>query len=95
MKPTGHVRPLDHIGRVVIPIEWRRMFGIMSRDPIEIYAEGEYIVMQKYNQVCVLCGFPGDLVKFRGKLVCRACREEVGYLHYGECCHTNSGWLER
>jgi AbrB family looped-hinge helix DNA binding protein len=55
MKATGIVRRVDHLGRVVLPIEWRRILGIDAKDPIEIFVVGENIVLQKYSPVCVFC----------------------------------------
>ena len=36
MKSTGIVRKVDELGRVVIPIELRRTFGIAEKDSLEI-----------------------------------------------------------
>ncbi|MBD7939656.1 AbrB/MazE/SpoVT family DNA-binding domain-containing protein [Cytobacillus sp. Sa5YUA1] len=48
MKSTGIVRKVDELGRVVIPKELRRSLGINEKDPLEIYTEGEQIILQKY-----------------------------------------------
>ncbi|ETT84206.1 AbrB family transcriptional regulator [Viridibacillus sp. FSL H7-0596] len=49
MKSTGIVRKVDELGRVVIPVELRRGLGIGERDPLEIYVDGNQIVLQKYQ----------------------------------------------
>jgi transcriptional pleiotropic regulator of transition state genes len=77
MKPTGIVRRIDHLGRVVLPIEWRRIFGIRENDPMEIFVDGEKIVLKKYSPVCTFCGFPGELTRFKGKPICWHCKEEL------------------
>ena len=56
MKSTGIVRKVDELGRIVLPIELRRTLGIDLRDPLEIYVEGESIVLKKYNPTCIFCG---------------------------------------
>ena len=48
MKSTGIVRRVDELGRVVIPIEIRNQFGIAEKDPIEIYVDGNSIIL-KYS----------------------------------------------
>ena len=78
MKATGIVRKVDDLGRIVLPIDVRRERGIEPKDDIEIYVDGEYIVIQKYNPRCVLCGEPGSLIEFQGKRVCLSCVREIG-----------------
>lgn len=48
MKATGMVRKVDELGRVVIPIELRRNLGINVKDALEIFIDGNQIVLQKY-----------------------------------------------
>ena len=48
MKSTGMVRKVDELGRVVIPIELRRSLGIKEKDAIEIYIDGDQIILKKY-----------------------------------------------
>ncbi|ARV91373.1 AbrB family transcriptional regulator [Bacillus thuringiensis serovar roskildiensis] len=56
MKSTGMIRNLDGLGRIVIPKELRDTFNIKARSPIEIFVEGERIVLQKHksNNSCVI-----------------------------------------
>jgi AbrB family transcriptional regulator, transcriptional pleiotropic regulator of transition state genes len=49
MKSTGMVRKIDELGRVVIPIELRRNLGIAEKDPMEIFIEGDQIVLKKFK----------------------------------------------
>ena len=58
MKSTGMVRKVDELGRVVIPIELRRSLGIKEKDAIEIYVDGDQIVLKKYvpNMACHITG---------------------------------------
>ena len=50
MKATGIVRKVDELGRIVLPIEIRRTMHIDVRDPVEIYVEGNSIILRKYEQ---------------------------------------------
>ncbi len=47
MKSTGIVRKVDELGRVVIPIELRRNLDIEVKDALEIFVDGEQIVLKK------------------------------------------------
>ena len=49
MRPTGIVRRIDDLGRVVIPKELRRSIGIKEGDPLEIFYNNDGIVMRKYS----------------------------------------------
>lgn len=73
MKSTGIVRKVDELGRIVLPIELRRNLDIEERDALEIYLDGDKIVLQKYEPACVFCGSARGLVSHRGKNVCREC----------------------
>lgn len=80
MKATGIIRKVDELGRIVLPIELRRNLDIDVKDPIEIYTDGDKIVLKKYTQTCSFCGKSKDLVPFRDRLVCRKCIEELSSL---------------
>ncbi|WP_368936789.1 AbrB/MazE/SpoVT family DNA-binding domain-containing protein [Bacillus sp. SH8-8] len=58
MKATGVTRKVDELGRIVIPKELRNTLGIKEKSPLEIFVEGEDIILQKYQpgSVCVLTG---------------------------------------
>ncbi|MDM8362481.1 AbrB/MazE/SpoVT family DNA-binding domain-containing protein [Bacillus thuringiensis] len=49
MKSTGIIRNIDPLGRIVVPMELRRTLGIQVKDPMEIFVDGEFIILQKYN----------------------------------------------
>ena len=73
MKSTGIVRKVDELGRIVLPIEMRRTLDIAERDSLEIYVEGDSIILKKYQPACVFCGSVKDLVSYEGKNVCSDC----------------------
>jgi AbrB family looped-hinge helix DNA binding protein len=56
MKSTGMNRKVDELGRVVIPKELRTTLGMKEKSPLEIFVEGENIVLQKYQPggVCAI-----------------------------------------
>ena len=73
MKSTGIVRKVDELGRIVLPIEMRRTLDISERDSLEIYVEGETIILRKFQASCVFCDSMKDTVPFKGRNVCSEC----------------------
>ncbi|QTH46539.1 AbrB/MazE/SpoVT family DNA-binding domain-containing protein [Cohnella sp. LGH] len=72
MKATGIVRRVDDLGRVVIPKELRRTLGVAEGDPLEIFVDGDRIILQKYVPGCVITGSQDDLIAYQGKQYSRA-----------------------
>ncbi|MGH8983432.1 MAG: AbrB/MazE/SpoVT family DNA-binding domain-containing protein [Acidimicrobiia bacterium] len=66
-------RKVDSLGRVVLPAEMRRVFGIREGDLVDIAVDGASIVLTKVEQRCVFCGDSTALVEYSGKLVCERC----------------------
>ncbi len=77
MKSTGIVRPVDRLGRIVLPIELRRMLGIGENDLMEIYTEDNTVVLKKYENKCIFCGSNDQLSEYMGKSVCAACAAQL------------------
>ncbi|MDO4484728.1 MAG: AbrB/MazE/SpoVT family DNA-binding domain-containing protein [Clostridia bacterium] len=77
MKSTGVVRQLDSLGRIVIPIELRRTMDIAVKDSLEIFVEGDQIVLKKYDPTCLFCGSAEGVRTFKDKHVCQACMQEI------------------
>lgn len=78
MKSTGIVRPLDSVGRIVLPMEIRKQLNIVSnKDSLEIFTDGDKIVLKKYAPNCLFCGSEDNLIDFKGKKVCKKCRKEI------------------
>lgn len=77
MKGTGITRHLDDMGRIVLPVELRRRMNLEEGTPLEIFAQGDQIILQKHMEACVFCGNRKELAPFRGKWICKNCREEV------------------
>ncbi len=77
MKSTGIVRKVDELGRVVLPIELRRTLSIMEKDALEIYVDGESVILKKYEPACIFCGNAKDVVHYKGKNICDTCISEM------------------
>ena len=69
MKTTGIVRQMDSLGRIVLPIELRRTLDIAQKDSLEIYVEGNQIILKKYEPTCIFCENSRDIVSLDRKSV--------------------------
>ena len=77
MKSTGIVRQVDELGRIVIPKELRRNLEIKPKEPLEIFVDEDMIILKKYVPACIFCGQTKDIVPFKNKNICPACKEEL------------------
>lgn len=77
MKSTGLVRRLDELGRIVLPSEIRKTLSLENRDPLEIYIDGNSIILKKYEPACTFCGDARNVVHFKGKNICSNCVEQL------------------
>ena len=69
----GVVRRVDELGRIVIPVEIRKRFGIHERDPLEISVQGDSVVLTRPIGRCVFCSSPDGLTEFRERSICASC----------------------
>ncbi|SDC46736.1 MULTISPECIES: AbrB/MazE/SpoVT family DNA-binding domain-containing protein [unclassified Candidatus Frackibacter] len=79
MEGVGIVREVDKLGRVVLPAELREKLDIESGEPLKIFideTEGE-IILQKFQLACVFCDEAEDVIRFKGKIVCKACLNKI------------------
>lgn len=77
MKATGVVRKVDELGRVVLPIEIRKVLDIKHKDALEMFTEGDRIILQKYTPACIFCDNTENVVFFNGKRVCADCIKQM------------------
>ncbi len=79
MKNTGIVRRVDQLGRIVLPKELRKVLDIKEEDPLEIYTEGETIVLKKYSETdkCKHCGSTENVISSDGIVICKKCASKV------------------
>ena len=77
MKSTGITRKIDELGRIVLPIELRRKLGIAEKDSLEIYVEGESVILKKYEPACIFCGSSKNISTYKDKNVCANCVQEL------------------
>ena len=77
MKSTGIVRKVDNLGRIVLPVELRRTLGIDIHSDVEIYVDGDQVILKKYLPCCIFCGVADDVIMYKDKRICRSCLEEL------------------
>lgn len=70
-------RKVDDLGRIVLPVELRRLHGIVTGDALEISVDGDAIVLRKLQQGCVFCGAADGLAVYRSRHLCNGCRDEI------------------
>ncbi|MBQ3901408.1 MAG: AbrB/MazE/SpoVT family DNA-binding domain-containing protein [Clostridia bacterium] len=80
MKSLGIIRRVDELGRIVLPVETRKLMGLETRDGVEIFVEDDRIILKKYQPSCVFCGEADGVVDFKGKKVCKTCIEKLKIL---------------
>jgi len=81
MKSTGIVRGIDALGRIVLPKELRTNMKLGSDAKLEIFVDGESIVLKKHRPAgsCDFCGEVDDnAVTYAGYCICSACRHKIG-----------------
>nr|DAL62011.1 MAG TPA_asm: stage V sporulation protein T [Caudoviricetes sp.] len=68
---------MDELGRIVLPIELRRSLDIAEKDALEIYVDGEQVILKKYQPACVFCGEARDISNYKGKNICSECMKDI------------------
>ena len=77
MRSTGIFRRIDSLGRFVLPKELRKSLDIQQNDYLQIFLDGDAIILKKSQLSCSLCGATDNLKDFRDKKVCRECLAEL------------------
>lgn len=75
----GISRPVDDLGRIVLPIEIRRSMNINVGDRINITVDGGNIVLRPDKEDgCAVCGKDRRNGKtYKGKFICSGCLLEL------------------
>ena len=78
MKHTGMTRPVDEMGRIVIPKELRSSLDIRATDRMEFWMTEEGMVLRKAEERCAVCGgVHGDMLAVDGMKFCRVCARKI------------------
>lgn len=77
MKTTGIVRKIDQLGRIVLPMELRKILDFKEGTPIEICVENDKVILRKFHCNCILCGNEENLKRYKDKTICSECIEHL------------------
>ena len=78
MKETGIIRPIDELGRIVLPMELRRSLDLKPKDGVEIFVDRDRIILKKYAPSCIFCGGTAELTVYKDKPICASCLADLG-----------------
>jgi transcriptional pleiotropic regulator of transition state genes len=79
MRYTGVARPIDELGRIVIPKEIRRTLDLKEKvgttkgDMLDFYVEDDMIIIRKRRTTCTFCGQVTNGGQYMNKAVCDKC----------------------
>ncbi len=73
MKPTGFVKKIDEMGRIVIPKSVRQTINAGIGDNLQFFIDGDSIVMKKFSNACLFCGSENNLTEIHEKYICANC----------------------
>ena len=66
-------KPIDPVGRIVIPKDFRDAVGFCDGEDLLIEVEEGKVVLSKAEQTCIFCGKTSGLKSYMGKTVCEKC----------------------
>jgi transcriptional pleiotropic regulator of transition state genes len=55
----------------------RRTLDINIKDSLEIFVDGNYVVLKKYEPACIFCGNAKDVINYKGKNICPDCMSDI------------------
>lgn len=74
---ASEIRRIDQLGRIVLPKTIREALEIGEGDALAVSLENGKIVMEVREKACIFCGSTEDLFDFKGKTICKACKNEL------------------
>lgn len=78
MEETGIVRKIDELGRIVLPIEVRKLFDLKEKDSVEIFTDEGGIYLKPYDtKHCVFCKEKENLVPHNDRYICGTCLARI------------------
>ncbi len=77
MKAAGYVRPIDKLGRLVIPSDIRKTLDLEDGVSLEFFTDGDSIILKKYRPACIFCKSDDSIFSFKGHMICKSCLEEL------------------
>ena len=69
MKTTGIIRRIDELGRIVIPKEIRKSLRIKNGESLEVFLDGDSIILKKFSQIESLENISVDYVEAFNQII--------------------------
>lgn len=74
MRKTGMSRPLDELGRIVIPKEIRDLLNLKTGVRLDIGVSNDKIILSRNESFCACCGGTHDHMLYHaGVAICPTC----------------------
>lgn len=77
---NGIEKKIDKLGRVVLPIKFRKRLGIELEDHVLVSLENESIIISSVNSRCVMCGGEICLEDYSAR-VCYDCYKKLKFYY--------------
>ena len=77
MSKSYFIRKIDELGRIVIPMEIRKILDIKEKDALGISLEANSICIKKETPYCIFCNSNSDLKFFNNKNICTNCIQKL------------------
>lgn len=77
MKDIGIARPVDRLGRIVIPKSIIKQLDIKNGEKLDIYLEGARIILEKTIKRCASCGSEDNLAACGDIILCFDCADRI------------------
>ena len=65
-------------GEIKTPIDIDKITRQQTlKDSIEIFVQGDQIILKKYEPCCIFCGESKDVDTFKNKSICKSCKKQL------------------
>ncbi len=68
-------RKIDDLGRIVLPMDYRKAMGLRESSDVSISFENGVIILRRSVEQCKICGSEKELNSSFG--ICRHCMERI------------------
>lgn len=70
-------RRLDELGRLVIPMEFRKALGWGKGARVNMQVSGNEVILTKSECCCAICGSSSELKEVKNIRMCQLCIDEI------------------
>lgn len=74
MTKNQSIRKLDSLGRVLVPVEFRKALGWESGTQVCLTLADDGVLIRRAAFVCAVCGSADDVAQIGEVSLCGACR---------------------